>query len=380
MAGVRTTLCIVLIGLLGCEPVDPAPSDDPSDWEVDTSVEYSPVISEPRWVVPSPELPASIEPLPSNNNVDIVFHGNRLFMAWRSSPNHFASAQTVMFVVSSTDGGASWDFEDRIALDADVREPRFLSFEGRLQLLFFEGGTDPFAFEPRVLWRTIFEDVGAWSAPEVFIDAPEVPWDVKVRDGSAWMTSYEGEHYGTDEEAVVQVYFKQSLDGEQWEPVQGQDFVYEGGVSEVAFEFDEDGGLWAVTRNEDGDASGWGSHVCTAEASALGSWDCPSQSDPERYDSPELFRHGDDLYLVARRDVGGPFGDDEGLLLPYSNRPKRTALYRIDRDERAVVHLVDLSGAGETAFTSVRRTGAHSFLLANYTSPLDDPDITWIAA
>ena len=159
----------------------------------------------------------------------------------------------------------------------------------------------------------------------------------------------------------------------------GAPYVYDGGVSEVAFEFDETGGLWAVTRNEDGDESGFGSHLCTAPHDALSVWDCPSTSAPERYDSPELFRHGAEIYLVARRDVGGVFGEDDNIL-DYSLRPKRTALYRIDQEERRIEHLVDLPGAGDTAFPSVKRTGAHSFMVANYTSPLDDPDISWIDA
>jgi len=41
---------------------------------------------------------------------------------------------------------------------------------------------------------------------------------------------------------------------------------------------------------------------------ALGAWEItPKQSDPNIYESPRMFRHGDDIYLVARRDVDGPF-------------------------------------------------------------------------
>ena len=99
----------------------------------------------------------------------------------------------------------------------------------------------------------------------------------------------------------------------------------------------------------------------------------------ERYDSPEMFRHGEELYLIARRDPDGVFGEEEGLL-PYSLRAKRTALYRIDRERRAVEWLMDLPGCGDTAFPTVRRLDAHRFLIANYTSPLDDPEISWIQA
>ena len=42
------------------------------------------------------------------------------------------------------------------------------------------------------------------------------------------------------------------------------------------------------------------------------------------------------------------------------------------------MHVVDLPGAGDTAFPSVRRTGPNTFLVANYTSPLADPDRPWI--
>jgi hypothetical protein len=365
---------LVLVSLMGCSAPDP--SDDPDDWEVDTSVEYVARASEARFVVPADNLPSEVTTRASNNNVDIHFYGGRLFMAWRSSPIHFAGPDTTLWVISSTDMGESWDFETRIALESDAREPRFLTFDGELQLMFFEAGIDPWAFEPisfRRVWRN---KKGDWTESELIRDAGEVPWDVKVRGGVGYLTSYEGTHYGGTD-ALLEVYFKQSVDGRNWTKVDGVEAVYTGGISEVAFEFDEDGGLWTVGRNEDGDDTGTGSHVCYAPPDDLAAWQCPDVSDPERYDSPEMFRHGDDIYLVARRDIGGPFGDDPNLL-PYSGRPKTTALYAIDREARAVVHLMDLPGVGDTAFPSVRRTGAHTFLMANYTSPLDEPDISWV--
>ncbi len=376
-------LLLAAVVLMGC-------GDDDGCCRVG-SREYDIVASEPRFVVPSAALPAEVEPLASNANVDIQRHAGRLFLAWRSAPFHFASTETRMYVVSSTDEGRSWDFENEIRIGADMREPRFLSYRGRLQLFFFEAGVDRNAFEPKRIWRT--ERIGSaeWQPLEVFRDAPVVPWDLKVRNGVAYLTSYTGDHYagGVDSgSAELRVSFEQSTDGVAFAPVGGRDVVYRGGVSETAFEFDRNGDLWIVTRNEDGDASGFGSHVCTAPASDLSNWDCPAVSDPERYDSPEMFRHEDEIYLIARRDVGGPFDQADPSLpfedrkfenwIAYSTRPKRTALYRIDRDERRVVHLFDLPGAGDNAFASVQQTGPHTFLVANYTSPLDEPDISWI--
>jgi hypothetical protein len=47
----------------------------------------------------------------------------------------------------------AWTFEHTVALGTDVREPRFLSFQGKLQLLFFQAGTNPAAFEPQRMLR-----------------------------------------------------------------------------------------------------------------------------------------------------------------------------------------------------------------------------------
>ena len=335
-----------------------------------------PVASAPRWVVPSQGLPEGVEVQASNNNVDVVLHEGALYLAWRTGPTHFADEAVQMPVVRSDDGGLTWTLETVVDLDADLREPRLVSFQGTLQLIFFEAGVFAFTFDPQHVWRTLRLEDGTWTEPEILFEAPEVPWDIKVRRGAIWMTSYIGEHYG-GAGASMDVLFRRSEDGETWAFVEGAEYVYRGGVSEAAIEFDAEGGLWVVTRNEDGDASGYGSHVCYAPPDALSEWECPESTDPERYDSPELFRHGDEIYLVARRDIGGPYGP-EGDILAYSDRPKTSALYRINQTARAVEHVMDLPGAGDTAFGAIEQLGDDRYLLANYTSPLDDPDISWI--
>ena len=102
------------------------PSDDPNDYEVNRNVSYRMRVEEPNWVVPSAILPPQVEPQASNNNVDIVLFQERLFLAWRSSPTHFAGEDTEMWVISSADMGNTWSFEHHIALEADVLSPLFL--------------------------------------------------------------------------------------------------------------------------------------------------------------------------------------------------------------------------------------------------------------
>jgi hypothetical protein len=365
----------------------PSPSATSTPSPTPTASAFDIVASAPRFIIPGDTLPAEFDTFSSNNNVDILLSGGRLFLAWRAAPNHFAGPDTHMYIMSSGDGGATWQFEHDVFLATDMREPRLLDYAGYLQLMFFEAGSDSGQFTPRRLLRTRRLGPAQWSELETLTDAGEVPWDLKQRDGIAYRTSYMGEHYGAGETSEVAVFFKQSTDGTSWTPVGGREHVYYGGVSEVAFEFDRDGTLWAVTRNEDGDASGFGSHLCSAPANDLSNWSCPAVTDPDRYDSPEMFRHGDDIYLLARRDVGGPYDAGAGgtlaerrgrYLIAYSLRPKRFALYKIDKAARRVVHVMDLPGVGDTSFPSVQQTGPDSYLIANYTSPLDDPDITWL--
>lgn len=361
----------------GCEVLAAVPSDDPADWDVDPGVTWEPVVGEPRFVVPSDELPAGLAQ-PANNNVSLLVADGAWFLAWRTAPTHFASPDTELHVVSSRDQGESWVHEHTVALGTDVREPSLFltgADQGRVALTFFQGGTEPAAFEPGAVWRSERCVAGSWTDEVIEDDTTRVPWDVKTRGGELLRTSYTGEHYQRD--AVLELHLERSPDGGRtWED-RGAEVLYEGGSSEAAFELLADGSLVAVTRNEDGDDTGAGAMVCTAPASDLSAWDCPTASDPQRYDSPELLRHGDDVYLLARRDPDGVFGLD-GSLLPYSTRRKTSALYQVEPSTREVGWLRDVPGVGDTAFPQARRTGPHSFLVANYTSPLDEPDVSWL--
>ena len=354
------------------------PGCTPTSWE--------PVLGEARWVVPSAGLPLETSPLASNNNVSIALHNDFLYMAWRSAPSHFASAESRMYMASSADLGQTWHYEATWQLGADVREPLLYVVDDTLHFQMFEGGTNPLAFEPLHTWRTQRDEGGQWQELESWGDEGQVPWEVIVREGGAWLTSYVGEHYNLDAgPEALDLRLSYSSDGLNWEPTT----VYTGGASEAAFQFDSDGALWAVLRNEDGDNSGFGSLLCTAPTEEPTSWTCPTESNPERYDSPRMFVHEEQLWLVARRDLGGPY--DQGLseldfedqrrtyLLDYSSRPKRTALYRIDTANHEVVHVLDLPSAGDTAFPSVVKLSNHRFLIANYSSPFEDPDRTWLA-
>jgi hypothetical protein len=350
-----------------------------------------PVLSEAVWVSPSNALPKQVVPMASNNNVGITLHEGELYLAFRTSPTHFASVETVMHIIRSEDLGASWIYEATVSRGVDLREPHLVSWKGTLAFYFFEAGTSSYSFQPKSMLRMERKGPAGWTEPEAVGEPGEVPWDIKQRDGRLFLTSYKGSHYKVFGDSQVALMFKTSEDGITWTPVGRESTVYFGGVSEATFDWDLDGRLWAVTRNEDGDDSGFGSHLVRAAADDYGKWNFPAHSDPERYDSPKMFRQGAHLYLVARRDVGGPFDKGWNALplsmrrilywVAYSLRPKRTALYWIDRKREKVVHLFDFPrSSGDTAFPSVVRLDQHRLLVANYTGGDDDPEQTWFSS
>jgi len=362
----------LLFLLLACRTVPQSPTVD---------------LIDAHWIVPGSGLPADLTIGSSNNNVSIARHDSRLFMGWRTAPTHFASPDTKMHVVSSADSGQTWDHEQTIAMGTDVREPLLYSVAGVLYFSWFEAGTNSLAFEPQQPWRSQYLGEGTWSEPVQWGEVGEVPWEVVAYEDQMFLTSYLGNHYEFGTAGDVSLRFQASMDGVHWAPVGDSAEVYRGGASEAAFAFDENGVLWAVLRNEDGDSTGFGSLLCWAEPQDLGDWHCPEASDPERYDSPRMFTHDGEIYLVARRDIGGPYDQADpsapfGVrqiqnLAAYSGRPKTTALYWIDRAAQDVDHLIDLPGTGDTAFPSIVQEDPHTFLIANYSSPLDKPDQTW---
>jgi hypothetical protein len=350
-----------------------------------------PTLGAPQMLVPFDKPPSGVITQNSNNNLDIVQVDGRYFLAFRTAPSHFASAKTVMYVVSSDDQ-QTWQFETKIELGTDVREPRFLSYAGKLRLYFAKLGMDPLKFEPQGTFIVEYESPGKWTAPVEWTDQPGfIPWRLKVIDGTAYMIGYVGgENIYEINGKPIYVQWMKSQDGLTWEPVvPGQPAVEEGGGSETDWTFLPDGGVIAVTRNEAGDATGWGSKICRAAANDWGNWHC--MGDKKKYDSPLVFRNGDAVYLVGRRNVTETGNFDlerrelstkdqaQFYLYEYSFQPKRCSLWKVDPDALSVSFLLDLPSFGDTCFPSALPVGTNQYDIYNYTSPLDGEDVDWIA-
>lgn len=364
-----------------------------------TAVAMFPVpTGEWRQVVPGPGMPASVTTYASNNNLDVILHDGALFLAFRTAPTHFASDDVLIHVVRADDpeGHATWVHEATIALGRDAREPRFFEAGGDLHLYVATLGTDLIAFEPgKTLGWTRGED-GNWAGPRVVFDDGRIVWRTRTIDGRLYMTAYGGGEQmyrqlteGREGGAEMDVYFMTSDDGETWRGVDpDQPVVLRGGASETDFAFDPAGDLYAVSRNETGDVSGFGSRLCRAEAASPARWTCNPRSDPYKYDSPLVFRQGAHIYLIARYNPAGAFDLEPGAPVSlarwwqnewnYSSTPKRTALYGYDTTRMRIVPLAIFPTSGDTAFASAVRLDARRLLVFNYSSDPEVPDMSWI--
>ena len=347
-----------------------------------------------RQIIPSPDLPAEVTTYASNNNLDIAMFEGSLYIAFRTAPSHFAGPDTLIHVLRTDNPEAMgpWVLERTYFTGKDLREPRFFVLGDKLYLYISELGTELTSFNPGRVFGVTRDRAGVWSEPrDVFTDG-RVVWRTKTRNGQVYMTSYTGgenEYQENEGEGTVKIYFTTTDDGWNWRGVDPErPMVLMSGGSETDFEFDAQGNLYAVIRNEGGDESGFGSILCRADADDLGNWQCLPESDPHKYDSPYTFKYGDLIYLIARYNSLGPFDyyrDEPHFYtrflrneIRYSTSAKHTALYGYDTQNMQIVPLDVFPSAGDTAFASGVWLDDHRHLVMNYSSDPSHPDMTWI--
>jgi len=347
-----------------------------------SAVTFSP----PVQVAPGPALPEGVVSQHSNNNLDIVNFNGRLFLGFRTAPNHFAGTKTYLYIISSVDQGKTWDYEAEVFMGSDMREPRFLVIGDKLMFYYFQAGKNPFAFAPKDVHAMERKGFADWSEPRPIFGPECVLWRAKERRGEVYITTYCSGGMYTGGNADIEVKLMTTENGYDLELVDPvRPYVLKGG-SETAFEFDETGNLYAVNRNETGDGTSWGGKVCRAPADDVANWEC--KVTPYKYDSPIMFRHKDEFYIIARRNIDGKYDKGnrwmynpiEGLyyLARYWWTKKRTALYKLNTETLEISHVLDFPSKGDTSFPGLVKLNDNQYLMFNYTSPLDGPDRVWM--
>ena len=280
----------VVVWIVACGSSGDVDTTDAADMGQEVAAPVTPVITHVTQVVPSDGLPAEVLVQPSANNLDLADHEGRLFLAFRTAPNHFANDQTRIYVVSSTDE-QTWELEAEFFMGTDLREPRLLAWNGRLFLYVAVLGTNPMAFEPQGVRVSERTGPGQWTELEPLWEEAFILWRARVLDGRPHILGYRGggDIYSGDV-AHIDVHLLTTDDGVTLAPlVSGQPTVLQGGVSETDVAYAPDGALIAVSRVEAADGQGFGSRICRAEPGALADWTCVS--DPKKYDSQSHVFH-----------------------------------------------------------------------------------------
>lgn len=348
------------------------------------------VIGPTIQVLPGPGIPQDAPLLQANNNLDVIEFGGSRYLAVRTSLVHFASPWTRIVVFRSDDDGTTWETESVVDRRRDLREPRFLDLDGTLFLYFFEAGVNPLAFEPGRVLATERRGDGSWTEPVVVSPDDAVVWRTKVVDGVPYMVRYRGggDSYSPGE-ASIAVELLTTDNGYDWRPIDpDRPVVRTGGAGETDFAIAGDGRLWAVMRNEAGERGRFGSLICSAPPDDFMDWTCVD--DPRKFDSPLVFSHRGDVWLLARRqvanegryDLGASWLPRDGQLLvnqaAYWVTPKRLALWKLDTDRSQVDWVADLPSRGDTAFPGIVWTGPDTLVVYNYSSPLGSHDPAWV--
>ena len=348
-----------------------------------SAVTYSPLVE----VAPGGGLPENVECMDSNNNLDIVRFDGRLFFGFRTAPTHFAGKKTMLYIVSSTDEGKTWDYEAKVFMKSDMREPRFLEVNGKLMFYYFQAGTNMLAFSPKDVYAMERNGLGDWTKPVKIFKPGCVLWRAKEIEGEIFATVYcGGDELYTGGSEGVGIYFLTTDDGYEFRPINPDRPVSATGGSETAFEMDTDKTMYLAIRNEGGDGDSWGSKVCKAGPEDYSDWDCVET--PFKYDSSIMFRQGDDIYLISRRNIDGEYDKNTRILwnpaetLYYMARywwtPKRTALYKLDKQNLKFDPVLDFPSKGDTAFPGLVRIDENSLLFYNYSSPIEGKDRVWM--
>ncbi len=343
-------------------------------------------------VVPSDGLPEEVVVQDANNNLDVIDVDGEIVMAWRTAPSHFASAETVLYVVSSYNE-EEWHYETEIHLGTDLREPRFAWFEDarELYLYFAVLGTSPTAFEPQGTMYVVRDHEGRWSEPAWLRKDDFIPWRISHEKRQPQLMGYTGggEIYAPEDGLPeLEIEWLTSSDGLSWEPiVEDLPVVHTGGASEADFTYQDGGDLLVIARNEAGDSFGFGSLICTAEKDNLAAWTCAH--DLKKYDSPLLFDRAGRYWLIARRNMTetGAYDlemndlshEDQALQYEaaYWGEPKRCSLWQVFPEDLVVLHTLDFPSKGDTCFPSAIDRGDGHYTVYNYSSDVDGDDLPW---
>ncbi len=305
-----------------------------------------------------------------NSNTDMIQWQGQFYIAYVSSPFHFASNKSVLHIKVSSDLGHTWtEVKAFNANGQDIRDPKFAIIGNRLFLYALKN--DEFLAEPYLTMYSYTTDGTTWPDIQTL---PNVQgwlfWRPKTQDG---ITFYDAAYWHEHGKSIL----LKSSDGINWQIVS---YIHQGQHNdETEIEFLPDGRLLATARLEyDSFGDGMFGHplgatLITVSSPPYTTWTDLLQSKVTRLDGPNLFTYNNRIYAVGRyqADLGhsGPLTDQGSVLAR-----KRTSLFEVRTD--GLAYLTDLPSDGDTSYEGVIIVGDKAYI-SYYTSPINH-DYAWI--
>ncbi len=315
---------------------------------------------------------------------DLIRHQDRLYLTFRTAPSHFPSGKARIRIFSSIDG-KEWQPEHSFNHIMDLRDPHFLQFKGKLYLFYMSHSRQLVQHEPENIY-VVEKTTEGWSQPRAINVSRAGFWNIRTHENKAYMSIYTSN--GSDNKHTNS-HFKliTSSDLVHWQDVFSSPITrkklgsYQ--TSEAAFDFDQQGNIIGTIRSliypnlnfkimNDG-RQNWKLNV-----------------DRFKCDGPNLFRHNDSYFLVARRSLfhrlpSQPFRIFRNIrkainILRYSFSRKRTALYQFDPESLSINHIRDLPSHGDTGYSAIAHLEDNRCLLIYYSSDIrTGEDLNWLS-
>ena len=282
-----------------------------------------------------------------NAFTDLVYWHGCFWLAYVSSPSHFASRKSRVVLLRSDDAHEWLQIRTFMVPGRDIRDPKLGKI--RNQLFLYALLNRKFDPQPYTTIVARSDDGLNWGEfEEMKPDGWLLGRPIEM-DGQAW---YAAAHR-IDHGKAVLMKSSTGLDWKIQSIIHAAHEEHEERADETAIHLLEDGSMLAVTRLEAGSGifgSSRAGTLVSVSASPFTAWTILAQSNLTRLDGPNLFGVGGRVYVVGRRQsrVAGPFQRQGSAF-----GKKRTALFLVQEHSGELVHLTDFPSSGDTSYAGV---------------------------
>ena len=297
-----------------------------------------------------------------NAFTDLLYWRGEFWLAYISSPSHFASRHSRVVLLRSTDA-KQWQQAAQFSGNGeDIRDPKLGIIHGRLFL--FALLNKKFDAEPYKTIVTHSTDGSKWSD---FEDVTPDGW-LLGRPVSRDDQTYFAPAHRIDHGSAVLL---RSTNGIAWDihaTIQTGDRA-----DETAVQLLSNGLMISASRVEAGGGifghPEAGTQISSAQA-PFSEWTSLTRSNVTRLDGPVLFTHNDHLFAVGRRQVRAA-----GQLRWQGSAigQKRSALFLIRKKDGELIHLTDLPSSGDTSYPGAVIVNEKLFISYYTNDPGRDP-------